>query len=153
MKLNLGCADRHLDGYVNVDICEPAEQIADLEGPWPWGESSVDEVVAEDIFEHLEDRIFTMNELHRVLKPNGRATIVVPDACGPGQWQDPTHRSGWVMNSFQYWQHGSFAYGRLAQAYGIRGPFRIVEGPTKTMYKDVWEQVPKIRVVLEAVKG
>jgi hypothetical protein len=55
MRLNLGCSDAHLDGWVNVDRCPPADQIADLEGPWPWPDSSVEEIRAIDVFEHIGD--------------------------------------------------------------------------------------------------
>ena len=76
MKLNLGAADRAIPGYLSVDISPPADVIADLSRRWPWLDSSVDEVVAFDVIEHLPDRIHTMNELHRVLKPGGWVTLV-----------------------------------------------------------------------------
>lgn len=63
LKLNLGCADRLMEGFVNVDIAWPDTfplngpvynfQIVDLAGPWPWETSSVDEVVALDVMEHI----------------------------------------------------------------------------------------------------
>jgi predicted SAM-dependent methyltransferase len=152
VKLNLGCSDRNIEGYIGVDICPPADQIVDLSGPWPWPDSSVDEVVAFDILEHLPDRIATMNELWRVLKPGGLAFIETPDAAkGPGFWQDPTHVAGWTMNSFQYFQHGSFAQQRLAKNYGIKASFKIL-GLTEKQVPDVMEPVWKITAALEAVK-
>jgi len=152
MKLNLGCSDRAIPGFVSVDIAPPADVIADLSQPWPWFTSSVDEVVAFDIFEHLPNRIFTMNELHRVLKPGAVATIEVPNAAkGAGQWQDPTHVSQWCLNSWQYFEAGSFAHNRLARSYGITAAFRILE-LSESEYRDVREPVFKIRVVLQAVK-
>lgn len=149
--MNLGACDRKVAGFLSVDICEPADVVADLAQRWPWEDSSIDEVIAYDIIEHIADRIHVMNELHRVLKPGARATIETPHACGPGFWQDPTHKSGWVMNSFQYFEHGSFAQGRLAKSYGITASFRVVE-LSQREYKDVYEPVMKIRAVLEAVK-
>lgn len=152
MRLNLGACDRAISGFLSVDIAPPADIIADLSQRWPWADSSVDEVAAFDIFEHLPDRIHTWNELHRVLKPGARATVEVPNAArGAGQWQDPTHVSQYCLNSFQYVQHGSFAHKRLAKAYGITAAFRIVELGEKP-YKDAYEEVWKIHAVLEAVK-
>lgn len=156
MRLNLGCSDHRPEGpdWINVDRIPPADQIVDLATlPWPWPENSVDEILARDIVEHLNDRIGSMNELHRVLKPGGRLEIITPNAArGAGFYQDPTHRTPWCMNSFQYFQAGSFAHRRLGKAYGIRAAFKILElGETMTG-RDPHEEVWKIRAVLEAVK-
>lgn len=64
MKLNLGSSDRHLPGYTSVDIApRPAGEVfsdggfqqADLSGPWPWPDSSVEAIRAFDIIEHIGD--------------------------------------------------------------------------------------------------
>lgn len=152
MKLNLGCADRPLPGFIGVDICPPADQIADLSKAWPWPDSSVDEVMALDIVEHLPNKIHTMNELWRVLKPGARATIEVPSSThGAGADQDPTHVSRWNLNSFQYFEHKSFALQRFVRSYGIRAAFRVVS-LSEREYMDAYEPVWKITAVLEAVK-
>ena len=152
MKLNLGACDRKLPGFISVDVIPPADEIADLSLPWPWEDSSVDEVIALDIVEHIGDRIHFMNELHRVLKPGSRATIETPNAShGAGYFQDPTHKSPWVMNSFQYFQDGSFAHNRLAKSYGITARFRIAS-ISERRYQDQHEEVWKITAVLEAIK-
>lgn len=44
----------------------------------------MDYVRASHIIEHFPDKIFTMNELWRVLKPAGRVHISVPTTEGPG---------------------------------------------------------------------
>ena len=57
MKLNLGSAERRLDGFLTVDI-DPVYKpdfVADLTKVWPWPDNSVDEVYAKDVFEHLPD--------------------------------------------------------------------------------------------------
>lgn len=160
LKLNLGSADRHFDGYVSVDKVLPASwqspidcQYADLSHPrWPWENSSVDEIRAWDVIEHLPNRILTMNEAWRILVPGGRLDIEVPNAArGAGFFQDPTHVSMWCMNSFQYYEEGSFARHRLGAAYGITARFRVAqlaEFPCKDVVEEVW----KIKAILEAVK-
>jgi len=153
MKLNLGCADVLLKDYINVDVGPPADCIWDLtQYPWPWETSTVTHVIAHDIIEHLPDRISTMNELWRVMSPGAQAEIIVPSASkGAGFAQDPTHKSQWCMNSFQYYQSGSYAVQRLSGLYGITARFKILDIEEKP-YQDVYEEVWKIRVVLEAVK-
>lgn len=109
------------------------------------------EIFAADVIEHIADKIHFMNEMHRVMATGARAVIETPNAMrGAGFWQDPTHKSGWVLNSFQYFEAGSFAHKRLARAYGIKAAFRIVELSEKP-YRDVREEVWKIRAVLEKV--
>jgi predicted SAM-dependent methyltransferase len=152
MRLNLGCCDRHRLGWVNVDIVPPADQIADLRQPWPWPDSSVDAIVAHDLVEHLPDRILTMNEAWRVLKPGGTFEIVVPSAVrGAGFAQDPTHVSQWCLNSFQYFTAGKFAHQRLAKSYGITAAFRVIR-LDEVEVRDEHEPVWKITAILEAVK-
>lgn len=55
LRLNLGAANRHIPGYISVDIAGECDQRADLSAPWPWDDSSVDEVLAFDVVEHIGD--------------------------------------------------------------------------------------------------
>lgn len=66
LRLNLGCADRHIEGFTGVDITDGPEvdEIVDLEGPWPWETSSVLEVRAHDVAEHIGDCSHTSIEWH-----------------------------------------------------------------------------------------
>src|ERR1035441_3995301 len=83
MRLNLGCSDAHVKGWLNVDLCEPADVIADLSAyQWPWIHSTVDEVKAWDIFEHLPNKIHTMNECHRVMKAGAKLDLFIPTTDG-----------------------------------------------------------------------
>jgi SAM-dependent methyltransferase len=158
MKLNLGCSDRFKPGYVNVDLIPPSHvspgdlqqyfQQADLSQPWPWAASSIEEIVADDIIEHLPNKIFTMNEIHRVLIPGGLAHIFVPTTDGRGAWQDPTHCSWWNRNSFLYYTENDPHYTRFHEAYGIRGCFRVV----KEEMSEYPGFVSKLSIVLKAVK-
>lgn len=152
MRLNLGAADRQIPGFSSADICPPADFVCDLSQPWPWEDSSIEEIMALDVIEHIENRIHFMNELHRVLKAGARVTIETPNASrGAGYFQDPTHKSPWVLNSFQYYEHGSFAVQRLAKSYGITARFKTIQLGERE-YPDVVERVWKITAVLEAVK-
>ena len=148
LRLNLGACDRAFPGFLSVDLVPPADVIADLSVRWPWEDSTVDEVRAHDLFEHLPSRVDTMNELHRVLKPGARAIVEVPSATkGAGFAQDPTRRHPWCMNSFQYFEAGSFAHIRLARSYGITAAFKVI-GLSEREYQDVHEKVWKITAFL-----
>jgi SAM-dependent methyltransferase len=148
MKLNLGSCDREFPGYTSVDICPPADIIADLARPWPWEDSSIDEIRAYDIIEHLPNKQHTMNEAWRVLRPGGRFDIDVPTTDGRGAWQDPTHVSYWNRNSFLYYTAGDAHRERFGRHYGVHARFKVV-AEDHTRYPD---QVVKLKIVLEAVK-
>jgi hypothetical protein len=178
MKLNLGCSDRRIDGFIGVDIAPGPEvdKIVDLEGPWPWPDFSVLEVRAHDVAEHIGDcphqwmydctvcgmgtgrhplgRIHFMNELHRVLAPGGTALIEVPSAAhGVGFITDPTHKTPWCLSLFRYFESGTFAHQRLAKSYGITAAFRVVNlQEMEVSGEDSRERVWKIMATLEAVK-
>jgi predicted SAM-dependent methyltransferase len=148
VRLNLGCSDRLEPGFENVDICQPCDRVVDLRGAWPWETGSVSEIRAWDIIEHLPDRIHTMNEAFRVLKPGGRLDIIVPTTDGRGAFQDPTHVSFWNRNSFFYFEAGNPHLTRFEKAYGMRCAFRIVSEKSETLV----DGVTKLHIVLEAVE-
>lgn len=141
-RLNLGCSDDHKAGYLNVDRAGPADLIVDLGGPWPWPDSSADEIFAHDVFEHLDNlafrgnrgKIWAMNEAWRVLKPGGKLDLVVPCVAladgkvNLGAFADPTHVSFWTADDRYYfleeWNNPRDERGRLGPAYGIRALFK-----------------------------
>lgn len=149
MKLNLGCCDAVIPGFVNVDIVAGpgVDHVADLSMPWPWPDDSAQMIRAWDIIEHLPDKIRTMNEMHRVLAPGGRAEIAVPTTDGTGAFQDPTHVSFWNRRSFLYYEAGNPYRERFANSYGIKARFRTVSERI-----DGSIDGPRLTIVLEAVK-
>jgi predicted SAM-dependent methyltransferase len=83
-RVNLGCGEWKLDGYVNVDsdprvspdVCRDA---VDYLAEQP--DASVDEAYAGHFLEHLEreDGLTVLRELRRALRPGGIVGVVVPD--------------------------------------------------------------------------
>ena len=149
MKLNLGCCDTALQGFVNVDIIagRGVDLTADLRQRWPWPNDSVEYIRAFDIIEHLPDKIFTMNELWRVLIPGGAVDIAVPTTDGTGAFQDPTHVSFWNRRSFLYYEAGNPYRERFARHYGIQAKFRIDQEKTEQT-----PDGPRLRLALKAIK-
>jgi hypothetical protein len=148
LQLNLGCADRLLDGWENVDIApRPGVIVADLRERWPWEDGSAQRILAADVIEHLPDKIHTMNEMWRVLSDGCIAEIVVPTTDGPGAFQDPTHVSYWNRNSFRYYTAGDPYRERFSQSYGIEAAFRVVAEQTIETIDG-----PKLQIALAAVK-
>lgn len=63
LSLNLGCGDRYVDGWTNVDFGTPhrVDEIVDLTGELPWEPGSVSRFFAGHLFEHLtQDQCLTL---------------------------------------------------------------------------------------------
>jgi len=87
MKLNLGCGEKKLEGYINVDMCGTPDVQVDLSVfPWPFEDNSADEISSAHFLEHVQDYERTILEMHRILKPNGVLHFKVPhfrSSCAP----------------------------------------------------------------------
>lgn len=100
--LDLGGRMASKPGYTTVDR-KDADIVCDLDGDWPFRDSSVGVIRAMDVFEHLKDQIHTMKECSRVLAPGGMVLMQVPSTNGLGAFSDPTHKSFWNILSFDYY--------------------------------------------------
>jgi len=98
MKLNMGCGNNKLQGFVNVDVSPLAgpDQVVDLEVlPWPWADDCAEEVVFNHCLEHLgrETPVFLgiIKELYRICGDGALVKIVVPHPRHDFFLNDPTH--------------------------------------------------------------
>lgn len=151
LKLNLGCSDGHMKGWVNVDLYPPCDVMADLSRPWnQWEDSTVDQITAWDIVEHLPSKLHTMNEAWRVLKPGGTLDLFVPTTDGRGAFQDPTHVSFWTPNDLFYYcqEYAEWQRFHRLQPNVFRAHFRVLEQSHAEHPNRVW----KLRALLEAIK-
>ena len=86
LRLNLGCGDKILPGYVNVDVVEARagmrpDVICDLHDLAPFDADSADEILSVHVVEHFwrwEVRDI-VREWVRVLKPGGRMIVECPN--------------------------------------------------------------------------
>ena len=98
LRLNLGCGNRKMDGFLNVDctdICRP-DMVMDLEKiPWPWKDNSVEEIKLIHVLEHLGQQtdvfLGIIREMYRVCCDGARIEIVVPHPRSDYFLGDPTH--------------------------------------------------------------
>lgn len=122
VRLNLGCGDKILPGYVNVDIAatragRSPDVLCDLRDLKPFASDSVDEVLAVHVIEHFWrwEVVAILREWLRVLKPGGRMVLECPNlltaceelirnpvaAAGPGP---EGQRTMWVFYGDPSWQ-------------------------------------------------
>ena len=111
-KLNLGCGRDIRPGFVNLDSADlpGVDVVHDLnELPLPFEDESFVEVVCQDVLEHL-DYAPLLGEIHRVLKPGGRVWIRSPHFTSRAVYLDPTHRTAFSIDTFQFFvADGAFA--------------------------------------------
>lgn len=97
MKLNLGCGYNKKQGYVNIDSdleCNPDLCFDLTTKNWPIEDSTVDEVIATHILEHLEGTagyLTFWKELYRVCQHDATINIEVPHWKHETFYHDPTH--------------------------------------------------------------
>jgi len=83
MRLNLGCGQKKMSGWVNVDklpSCNP-DELVDLEKlPWPWPDDAAEDVMLSHVLEQLGATpalyIGVMKELYRVCRDGTTVTVV-----------------------------------------------------------------------------
>jgi len=101
IKLDLGCGPNKKEGYLGVDVFKfvGVDVVCDLgSATWPWKDNTVEDAHASHFLEHLTnfgdkyERVHFFNELWRVLKPGGKATIQIPHWNSQRYYGDPTHK-------------------------------------------------------------
>lgn len=129
--LDLGGAHNPAPGHIPVDVSLPETDPALYchtmivgTGRWPGAiggdvmtvlrglpPDSVGCVRAVDFIEHLprDQMVPFMNEVHRVLAPQGWLLSSTPSTDGRGAFQDPTHTNFVNENSFWYYTNGGYS--------------------------------------------
>jgi SAM-dependent methyltransferase len=122
LRLNLGCGDKILPGYVNVDVAESRagmkpDVLCDLHHLTPFADAVADEILSVHVVEHFWrwEVLDVLREWVRVLKPGGRMILECPNliaacaafladparAAGPGT---EGQRTMWVFYGDPGWQ-------------------------------------------------
>lgn len=129
IKLDIGCGEHKKEGYIGVDkIPFPGVDVVhNIEDGLPFGNNSVDIIYAKHALEHLYKFDFVMDEIWRVLKPDGILEVIVP------HWASCTahsefHTRFFIFNSFNSYDDN---YNESFKQAG-RTKFKILE--RKFMY-------------------
>jgi SAM-dependent methyltransferase len=103
--LDLGCGNKKYAGAVGIDMnpLTDADIIHDLNSiPYPFEDSVFDEIIADNIIEHLDNIILVMEELSRISKVGATIKVIVPYFRSKWAYIDPTHKHFFTVDSFAY---------------------------------------------------
>ena len=159
MKLNLGCGTDIKEGYVNLDIIKRkgVDVVHDLDKlPYPFKESTFDEVYASHVLEHVDDLMKTMEEIYRILKPGGALVAKVPYFSSSGAFQDPTHKHFFADDTVKYYimkngYNRNFNYELASQKLKYTFPFRYL--PFRNVLRKILlNVVSEMQLTLKALK-
>lgn len=81
--IQIGGGKNYLSGFINIDLCEPADIICDVREGLPLPDQSASFIYCEHFLEHLDYPISVelfLNECFRVLKTDGKIVIGVPNS-------------------------------------------------------------------------
>jgi predicted SAM-dependent methyltransferase len=114
LKLDLGSGQTPREGFEGVDLHAPnaKHRVHLWDGrPWPWSTSSVDELHASHLIEHIDAAylpsgvdafLWFFDEAWRVIKPGGTFRLQWPSLQSVRAFQDPTHRRFIPMQTLAY---------------------------------------------------
>lgn len=122
-RINLGCGRNILKDWINLDVVplDGVDVITDLDDcqktKLPFADNEIDEFLASHVIEHLHNPLPFMEEIHRIAKPNAKATFRVPYGSSDDAFEDQTHVRPYFLKSFGYFSQPFY----WMADYGYRG--------------------------------
>jgi len=150
LKLDIGCGQqKQSGGYIGMDIrkVKGVDIVHDAEvTPYPLPKECCSAVVISHLIEHLcPKKIYrVMDELWRIMQPEGHLFISMPYAGSQGFWQDPSHCHSWNEATVYYFDpYPASLKSQRSALYDIYKP-----KPWKTLQND-WVTGGNIQIILE----
>lgn len=120
--LDIGCGSAKTPGAVGMDISAntDADIVHDLDVfPYPIEDGSFDQILLQDVIEHVREPIRVFEELHRIARPGARIQLRTPHFSSVLAYGDPTHRHYFSALAIE-----SLAEPRFAHYTDVR--FRVI---------------------------
>lgn len=143
-RLDIACGQRLQPGWTGIDIVDGVKVPEDskyiqsdvLAFPWPIADKSIYEAQCSHFVEHIPHQldglpktknglVAFMEEVYRVLMPQGIITIECPYYSSQRAHQDPTHCRSITENTFRYFDPQWIAEIGMDH-YGIKTDFEVL---------------------------
>ena len=82
-----------IDGFKGVDKypCDGVDILSDITKTLPFDDETVDEILMDNVIEHILDIPALFMELGRICKKGAKISIITPHFASFDSWRDPTH--------------------------------------------------------------
>jgi SAM-dependent methyltransferase len=93
--IDIGCGSSKFPGAVGLDVSgdTDADIVHDLDTfPYPIEDDSFDQLLLQDVIEHVSEPIRVFEELHRIGRTGARVQVRTPHFSSALAYGDPTHR-------------------------------------------------------------
>lgn len=113
--------------------------VGNIEKKLPFKNDSFDGIIAFSVIEHIGQFFQLMEEIHRVLKPNGIVFILTPHFSDDASFVDPSHVLHLSARSFDYFIPNSSS---IYNDYSFYSNIRFNTQIRLLMLKFPWNRVP-----------
>jgi SAM-dependent methyltransferase len=111
--LDVGCGSKKYPGAIGIDISADtdADVVHDLDVvPYPLEADAFDQILLQDVIEHLREPYMVMRELHRIGRPGARVHLRTPHFSSVLAYGDPTHRHAFSAAAIRALAEPGFAH-------------------------------------------
>lgn len=102
--IDLGCGRRKYPNSIGIDRIklEGVDVVVDLNKGIPLKDNSIDMLISSHCLQHLNEFMFMVEEIHRVVKPNGIVKIRLPYFNCFDAFTDPMNKHFFTERVFDY---------------------------------------------------
>jgi SAM-dependent methyltransferase len=111
--LDVGCGSAKHPGAVGIDVSSAtdADVVHDLNVyPWPLEGGSFEQVLCQDVIEHVREPYRFMAEVHRVSRHGARVQLRTPHYSSVLAYGDPTHEHYFSVMAIRTFEQPLFAH-------------------------------------------
>jgi len=110
VSVDLGCGKKKQSGFIGIDRfpLPGVDIVADMNKGLPLTDNSVDYLVASHSLEHVDDLLFTMQEIYRVCKHRALVCIVAPYCNTSLNMANPFHKQAFNEHSPRFFTTSSW---------------------------------------------
>jgi len=166
IKLNLGAGKTRIPGFINIDISSRADISLNLSvDRLPYESDSVELIFTYHTLEHIQNYLFALSEIHRVLKNGGILLVGVPYVTlTEYHLVNPFHLHNFNEHSFSFFEPGKLKgsaeesnpvkFQKIFHRYHYIGYFNLLPPPIRGWCRrHLFNVVRKIDFGLVAVKN